>query len=200
MKKNFALLLILFPIVVFCQREPPITDGKVFNSVFQDLRSGQFPGTVNGLIILKYNNQKTILDFQGSLVELEIELDSFEVYDVSTKIYKGKTSSGKTNIEYRTYGSANAIRVFISDNWYELSYIDGSCYGVIDGIEYQYEAEKATEYLVLNVTKELTLNNWQHIIQTEYITDPDNIQELKPKRKEIKMLPNSTIVFAIKRE
>ena len=157
-------------------------------------------GTVNGILILENKSRKTILDFQGSEAELLIEADSFEVYDVSTKIYKGTTTSGRTEIQYRTYGRANAIRVYILNNWYELSFIDGACYEVIDGLEYQYEIENTEEYLVLVVTKELVLNNWQHIIKTEYTMDPDNIEQLKPKKREIKILPNSTLVFAINRE
>jgi len=200
MKKIVILILILLPFYAMGQIEPPATNGKVFNSVFQNMKNGLFSGTVNGIIILETTkNQETILDFQGSTAELEIEMDSFVVYDVSTKIYKGKTTSGKTDIEYRTYAGANAIRIFIFDNWYELSFIDGACYQIIDGLEYHYEAEKALEYLVIDVSKELTLNNWQYLIQTEHTMEPDNIEELKPKKREIKILPNSTIIFAIKR-
>jgi hypothetical protein len=95
---------------------------------------------------------------------------------------------------------ANAIGIYILNNWYELSFIDGACYEVIDGLEYQYEVENAAECLVLVITKELILDNWQHIIKTEHIMDPDNIEQLKPKKREIKILPNSTLVFAISRE
>jgi hypothetical protein len=95
---------------------------------------------------------------------------------------------------------ANAISVYILDSWYELSFIDGGCYEVIDGLEYQYEVENTTEYLVLVITKELVLDNWQHIIKTEHTMDPDNIEQLKPTKREIKILPNSTLVFAISRK
>lgn len=182
------------------QIEPNIVNGTAFNSVFQNMVNGNFQGTVNGILILENHKGKILLDFQGSEAELVIETDSFEVYDVSTKIYKGLTTSGNTEIQYRTYGSANAVRINIFDDWYELSYIDGSCYGVIDGLEYQYVIEKSAEYLVIVVTKELILNNWQYILQTEHTNDPNNIQELKTKKKEIMVMPNSTIVFAIRKE
>ena len=199
MKNLLFYFMCLVPMVTMGQVEPTIINGTAFNSVFQNMVGGNFQGTVNGILILKSNHGKTLLDFQGSKAELEIETDSFEVYDVSTKIYKGLTTSGNTKIQYRTYGSANAIRINIFDDWYQLSYIDGSCYAVIDGLEYHYEIEKSAEYLVLVVTKELILNNWQHIIQTEHTTNPNNIQDLKPKKKEIMVMPNSTIVFAIQK-
>jgi hypothetical protein len=200
MKWIIFFILTVLSFVALSQIEPTIVNGTAFNSVFQSMKSGSYMGTVNGILILENKSRKTILDFQGSDAELLIEADSFEVYDVSTKIYKGATTSGRTEVQYRTYGRANAIRVYILNNWYELSFIDGACYEVIDGLEYQYEVENTIEYLVLVVTKELVLNNWQHIIKTEYTMDPDNIEQLKPKKSEIKILPNSTLVFAITRK
>jgi len=200
MKWIIYFILTTLSFIAFGQIEPTIVNGTAFNSIFQSMKIGSYSGTVNGILILENKSQKTILDFQGSEAELLIETDSFEVYDVSTKIYKGTTTSGRTEIQYRTYGMANAIRIYMLNNWYELSFIDGGCFEVIDGLEYQYEIENTAEYLVLVVTKELILNNWQHIIKTEHMMDPDNIEQLKPKMREIKILPNSTLVFAISRE
>jgi hypothetical protein len=200
MKWIIFFILTILPFVAFGQIKPNVVNGTAFNSIFQSMTSGSYTGTVNGILILENKSGKTILDFQGSKAELLIEEDSFEIYDVSTKIYKGATTSGKTEIQYRTYSMANAIRINIYDNWFQLSFIDGACYEVIDGLEYQYEVENAAEYLLLVVTKELILNNWQHIIKTEHTMEPDNIEQLRPKMREIKILPNSTLVFAISRK
>ena len=199
MKGIAVSILTVLPFLAFGQIQPTIVNGTTFNSVFQSMKSGVFKGTVNGILILENESGKTILDFQGSEAELLIEEDSFEVYDVSEKIYRGSTTSGKTEIQYRTYGMANAIKIKMFDNWFELSFIDGGCYLIIDGLEYQYEVENTAEYLVLIVKKVLVLSNWQHIIKTEHTMDPDNIEQLKSKKIEIKILPNSTLVFAINR-
>lgn len=58
------------------------------------------------MIIKNWNGSEVILDFQGSFGSLQIEIDSNEIYDISTKIYYGKTTSGKTEIKYKTYGKA----------------------------------------------------------------------------------------------
>ena len=159
-------------------------DGNGFDSVFQDLESGNFKGTVNGILIVQDAEQKeSLLDFQGSYAKLEIEKDEHEVYDLSYKNYIGKTTSGKTEIKYQTYGSANSFGIKFKEEFYELSLIDGACDLIINGLEYSYESEKSTEYLIIRVTKEIELKN-----------------SIKSKvRRSIKVLPNSTLIFAIKR-
>ncbi len=159
-------------------------DGNGFDSVFQDLETGKFSGTVNGILIVKNSEKKEFLfDFQGSYTKLEIEKDEHEVYDLSYKKYTGKTTSGKTEIKYQTYGSANSFGIEFKGEFYELSLIDGACDLVINGLEYSYESEKSTEYLIIRITKEIELMN-----------------SYKSKiRKSIKVLPNSTLIFAIER-
>lgn len=159
-------------------------DGNGFDSVFQDLESGNFNGTINGILIVKNSdNKESLLDFQGSYAKLEIEKDKDEVYDLSYKKYVGKTTSGKTQIKYQTYGSANSFGIEFKGEFYELSLIDGACDLIINGLEYSYESEKSAEYLIIRVTKEIELKN-----------------SYKSKvRKSIKVLPNSTLIFAIKR-
>jgi hypothetical protein len=139
------------------------------------------------------------LDFQGSDAILDIIKDPNEVYDISTKSYEGNTTSGKTKINYQTYALANKIGVFLQNQWFELSGIDGGCDMVINGLDYSYHLENSYEYLVLFISRELELSNWQYLIRTEHTLKPDNIDELKPRKKTIKILPNSTLVFAIKR-
>jgi hypothetical protein len=140
-----------------------------------------------------------ILDFQGSFGKLRIEKDQDEVYDVSTKSYFGKTTSGKTEIRYATYAWANGISINLNDQWFELTAIDGACDMVINGIAYSYKSEASTEYLVLSIRKELELDNWQYLLRTEHTMNPDNLEELKPKKQVLKLLPNSILVFAIQR-
>ncbi len=159
-------------------------DGNGFDSVFQNLESGNFKGTVNGILIVKNaDNKRSLLDFQGSYAKLEIEKDEDEVYDLSYKKYIGKTTSGKTEIKYKTYGSANSFGIEFDGEFYELSLIDGACDLIINGLEYSYEMEKSTEYLILRITKQIELKN-----------------SYKSKvRKSIKILPNSILIFAIRR-
>ncbi len=186
--------------MTYGQTNEKFINGKGFKSVFKNEISGNYKGTTNGVLFIKNENgNETILDFQGSYGSLKIEKDSDEVYDVSTKCYYGQTSSGKTEIRYKTYALANGIGINQNGQWYELSAIDGSCDLVINGINYTYKAELRTEYLIIFVEKELVLNNWQYLIKTEHTMNPNNINDLKKKKKEIKILPNSTIVFAIKR-
>ena len=180
-----ASLLVFFSLQSFGQQYSEYAiDGNGFGSVFQDLESGNFNGTVNGILIVKgSDNKESLLDFQGSYAKLEIEKDEDEVYDLSYKKYIGKTTSGKTEIKYQTYGSANSFGIEFKGEFYELSLIDGACDLIINGLEYSYKSEKSAEYLIIQVTKEIELKN-----------------SYKSKvRKSIIVMPNSTLIFAIKR-
>ncbi|WP_452227629.1 MULTISPECIES: hypothetical protein [unclassified Lacinutrix] len=178
------ILLISLSFSTFGQNDSRAIDGIGFDSVFQNLESGNFSGTVNGVLIVKDSeNRQSLLDFQGSYAKLEIEKDEHEVYDVSYKKYTGKTTSGKTEIKYETYAYANSIGIEFNGEYYNLSLIDGACDLIINGIEYSYESEKNAEYLILRITKEIELmNSYDSKI-----------------RKAIKLLPNSTLVIAINR-
>ncbi|MGY5353509.1 hypothetical protein [Wenyingzhuangia sp. IMCC45467] len=169
---------------LFGQDDSRYIDGNGFDSVFQNLESGNFSGTINGVLIVRDSeNKESLLDFQGSYAKLEIEKDEDEVYDVSYKKYTGKTTSGKTEIKYETYAYANSIGIEFNGEYYNLSLIDGACDLVINGLEYSYKSEKNAEYLIIRITKEIELmNRYDSKI-----------------RKTIKLLPNSTLVFAINR-
>jgi hypothetical protein len=184
-RKLLTTLLFFVSLLCFGQQYSEFAvDGNGFDSVFQNLESGNFSGTVNGILIIENSkNKESLLDFQGSYAKLEIEKDEHEVYDLSYKKYIGKTTSGKTEIKYQTYGSANSFGIEFKGEFYELSLIDGACDLIINGLEYSYESEKSTEYLIIQVTKEIELKN-----------------SYKSKvRKSIKVMPNSTLIFAIKR-
>ena len=179
-----TILLTFISISSIGQNDSSAIDGSGFDSVFQNLESGKFSGTINGILIVRDSeNNESLLDFQGSYAKLEIEKDEHEVYDLSYKKYCGKTTSGKTEIRYETYASANSFGIELSGEYYDLSLIDGACDLVINGLEYSYESEKSTEYLIIRITKEIELmNRYDSKI-----------------RKAIKLLPNSTLVIAINR-
>ncbi len=196
-----TFLTVCFLQVSFGQIDESFIDGKVFNSIFQNYETGEFEGTTNGVLIIKnWNGSEVILDFQGSFGSLQIEIDSNEIYDVSTKIYYGKTTSGKTEIKYETYGLANGISIKMNGQWFELSAIDGACDLIINGLKYTYKTEPTVEYLIITIEKEIALSNWKYLLTTENIKEPNNIDKLKGKETIIKILPKSVIVFAIKRK
>lgn len=196
-----TFLSILCLQVSFGQSDEKYKEGEGFNSVFQEMENGEFSGTTNGVIFVEIENRnEIILDFQGSFGALKIEKDPDKVYDVSIKSYHGKTTSGKTEIKYETYAWANEIGIKLNEQWFELTAIDGASDMVLNGINYFYKKESKTEFLVIQIDKELTLSNWQYLIRTEHTMNPENVEELKEKEKEIKILPNSTLVFAINRK
>jgi len=186
---------------VLGQKIPKHRDGGEFKSVFQKLISGEYNGTVNGLLMVNdIDNSETVFDFHGSESKLIIQRDSGALFDVSTKIYTGKTTSGDTEIEYKTYARSNCFGIKIAGAWYEINFIDGGCKWVIDGLEYTYNKDKSTECLVLQFTDEVVLSNLPYIIRTEYTKNPDNFERLQLKERKISVLPNSVLVFAIKRQ
>ena len=202
MKRLLIIMsVILLTLVSFGQASDKWKVGKPFNSIFKEIDRGKFKGTTNGIIIIQdANGKNTVLDFQGSEAILEIIEDEYEVYDTSTKSYSGKTTSGKTSTKYQTYAMANGIGIELDGQWFEISGIDGACDRVINGLEYHYQAEPGAEYLILRAGNALELSNWQYLIRTEHLMEPDNIEELKPKKKTIQILPESTLIFLIKTE
>lgn len=158
-------------------------EGKVFHSIFQNRTSGQFVGTVNGLLIVENSKTKqTILDFQGSPSSLTLEEDLEEVYDVSFKTYKGHSTSGKTSIAYKTYATANAFSIQLNGKSYGISFIDGACDYVIHGLDYSYISEDGIEYLILRFTDKVKLQDINNNTENTYLM----------------IMPNSTLIFAIK--
>ena len=202
MKINYLIIfLFIYTIKSFGQYSDKFKDGETFNSVFQNIKSGKYKGTSNGIIILKNHlNKEIIFDFQGSSAELVIEEDEHEVYDVSTKKYIGKTTSGFTQVVYETYATANSFKIELNNQYFGLSGIDGACDMVIKEIDYEYKAENDSEYLILSIKKELTLDNWRFLLDTKYDKDLNNLNELKRQKQSIIILPSSIIVFAIKRK
>ncbi len=197
MKNNIILLLIvLFSIPVFSQEYGDFMVGKEFNSIFQKLDSGKFNGTINGVLFIKRSdNSDLILDFQAGQADLNIKPDSNEIYDVSTKLYEGYTTSGKTRIYYSTYAGANKMIIELSGGNFTAGSHDGASDMVINGIRYEYKFEKNTEYLSVIFNKDVTFDNFWWLRDQGYI--PKIAKEIK---KEITVKANSAVVFAIYRQ
>jgi hypothetical protein len=180
MKKSINLLVFcVFLMHSFAQQKQTTVNNYPFESVFNKLKSGDFEGTINGLLILENRaEQETLLDFQGTKASLNIEHDPDEMYDVSRKNYHGKTTSGKSEITYSTYNYANELVLKLPIGTFKVGMIDGASDEKIKGLKYHYALEKDTEYLILRPEKEIIL-----IGQNGYL----------------KLMPNSTITIAIKR-
>lgn len=194
MKNNLiSLLIVLFSIPVFSQEYKDFRIGKEFNSIFQQLDSGNFKGTINGVLFIKHSDKSDlILDFQAGRANLYIEPDFNEVYDVSTKIYKGFTTSGKTKIYYSTYAGANKMTIELSGGNFTAGSHDGASDMVINGIMYEYKSEKNTEYLSVIFNKDVPFDNFWWLRDQGY--KPMKAKEMK---KEIIVKANSALVFAI---
>lgn len=198
MKNRLFLFLISFFIATNCFGEEyeEFRIGPKFNSVFQSLESGKFTGTVNGVLFITTDkNADLILDFQAGKADLNIIPDPNEVYDVSTKLYTGWTTSAKTKILYSTYSMANKLTVVLSSGNFTVGSHDGASYMVINGVNYQYKAEEGIEYLVITFYKDVKLNNFWWLRDQGH--EPKEARKLK---KEITIEANSTLLFAIKRK
>ena len=169
--------------------------GPEFNSVFKNLNNGQYTGTINGaLFILKENSDTIILDFQAGNANLNIIPDTNKVYDHSTKVYTGNTTSGKTSILYSTYSMANKLTIELTSGHFAVGSHDGASDMVINGINYSYYTEEGMEYLAITFDKDVTLDNFWWLRQNG--NDAAKSHQLKQK---ITIRSNSAIIFAIKR-
>ncbi len=194
-----SLILLFTDIVRIFALGEIYNESKEFDTVFKDMETGNFMGTINGIIIIKTaDNNTVLLDFQGSKADLNIIPDEDKVYDISWKRYGGVTTRGKTKLTYSTYAWANEITITLDNVEYSKSNLDGGCFRVIEGLDYYYIAEKEYEYLILKINEPIDLSNWQYLLRN---TDENNrcIEELKKKESKLTILPNSVIVFAINR-
>lgn len=198
---QYALLPLFFALSLplMAQGNQMVINNKKFNSVFSNLKTGNFNGTANGVLFIKNTElQEVILDFQGSKARLNIEADVEEIYDVSTKTYQASTTSGKTSIEYNTYNYGNELIIKLARDTFQVGLLDGASDAIIDGLNYFYKVEKGTEYLILKTENVLILSNYRTLINGMK-RNGDTIDSIKPKEKFIQLLPNSVLVFAIGR-
>jgi hypothetical protein len=188
-----VFLLHFLTISAYSQEYGEYKIGESFNSVFQNLEKGKFTGTVNGVLFIKDSQDKElILDFQAGRSELNIVHDSTMMYDVSIKEYVGWTTSGKTKIFYSTYADANKLSIELSSGIFKIGSHDGASDMVVNGMNYHYQSELNTEYLVVSFEKDLVLDNYRWLIHQDIL--PPKAHELK---KEIVIQANSVLVFAM---
>jgi hypothetical protein len=151
--------------------------------VFETYTPFELSGTVNGVLLLKDDEEKEFtLDFQGSAAKLIIENDPDTIYASNYLKYVGQTTSGKSKVLYTTYATAHSFGVEFENKVYGFDLIDGCCCAIIDGLEFYYKAETNAEYLILKVFKEVELN-----------------ENFRTHSQKLKLLPNSVIVFAIQK-
>jgi|AVFP01.1.fsa_nt_gi hypothetical protein len=193
--RYFLLTILIFSTLTSSAQKYRNGDG--FNTAFKSISEGTFNGTVNGVLFCKLSASDVILDFQGSQAQLKMVPDPDEVYDTNTKVYSGQSTSGRTSVEYSTYAWANEITIMINGEEYQMTAIDGACDMVINGIDYFYQAEQESEYLVLFFSSDVELTNWQNLIRN---TDESrDISKLRKQKRILTVSKNSTLTFAIKR-
>ncbi|MCD8178700.1 MAG: hypothetical protein LUE98_15290 [Tannerellaceae bacterium] len=175
---------LLFQLIIsgiYAQSGQFVPNEEYFKSVFARVVSGEFPATANGLLIVKNSaGKEVLLDFQGNSANLFLQEDPDSIYDVSWKKYSAYTTSGKTKVGYTTYAMANYLEITTGSQTFSLGGIDGACDSIINGLSYDYAAEKEAEYLILAVQKEIRLL-------------------AEDRKSHLLLLPNSTLVFAVKR-
>jgi hypothetical protein len=168
--------------------------GTDFNSQFKNVKSGEFSGILSGVIFIKTTTDILAFDFQSTAGSLTCEPDTNEMYDVSYKIYRGKTTSGKTQILYSTYASSNFFSISLKSGVYSIGSHDGASDMVVNGIQYKYFQENNIEYLSLIITKDLTLSNFWWLRN-----NGTSVSEANKNAKEITLLSNSTLIFTLKK-
>jgi hypothetical protein len=159
-----ASLVIFFLNVCICSTYSQIErlsakeiDGSGFKSCFQKLKSGDFSGSMSGVLLLVKNGSTNVIthNFLKEKSVLNIVYDKDEVYDVSRKNYLTQKSGIK--LRYTTYCFANCFELIINGDTCRYNVIDGGCDLVIDGLEWRYYADDDRELLFLNVTKDFGL-------------------------------------------
>lgn len=163
------------------------------SSIFHTVKEGLFSGTCTGYLHIKDGADTLLLDFQSSKTTLNVIHDEEEMYDVSTKVYSTKTTSGKTTFIYEAYALANSLTILLNGSAYNISRIDGASDMPISGLTFNYSSENSTEYLTLFVTKPIELNTSKTLMRKENMT---YIEALK-QAKTIMLLPGSTLILML---
>jgi len=68
----------------------------------------------------------------------------------------------RIKISYKTYAYANEIIIAKDNKEYQLSLIDGSCEGVIKGLDYQYVTTDEKELLIMTFSEDVGLFTSRH--------------------------------------
>ncbi|GHT67053.1 hypothetical protein AGMMS50239_29570 [Bacteroidia bacterium] len=157
-------LLLFFINVCFCSAQAQIEhmsvrsiNGTGFNSCFEHEKSGNFLGSLSGVLRLVKNGSKDVLtyNFRNEESDLRLVYDEDEIYDVSRKNYIFRRNDIK--LRYTTYFWANCFEIILNGDTCSYNVIDGSCDFVIDGINWQYDTSDNRELLSLTFTKDVGL-------------------------------------------
>lgn len=169
-----------------------------FNNNDTAIKVKAFDGEGSGLLFISdMNNNELCLDIKCSEAKLLIIPDTEAVYASHYYEYKVKTTSGKTEIKYTTYSLANEISINIFDNIFAKSNIDGAPDQPIDGINFKSFKEDSIEYLSLIFEKDIVLDNRQFLFNSDPSISSENYDIWKNRVKQIKIIKNSVLFFAI---
>ncbi|GHT67051.1 hypothetical protein AGMMS50239_29550 [Bacteroidia bacterium] len=159
-------LLLFFISFCFCTVQAQIEiqsvnaiEGTGFKTCFIHEKSGNFPGSLSGVLRLVKNGSKDVLtyNFRNEESDLRLVYDENEIYDVSRKNYIFRRNDIK--LRYTTYFWANCFEIILNGDTCFFDVIDGGCGFVIDGINWQYDTSDDRELLSLTFTKDVGL--WQ---------------------------------------
>jgi hypothetical protein len=165
-------LLLFFIILCFCTAQAQIErmsvkpiDGTGFKTCFIHEKSGNFLGSLSGVLRLVKNGSKDVLtyNFRNEESDLRLVYDENETYDVSRKNYIFRRNDIK--FRYTTYCMANCFEIILNGDTCSYDVIDGGCDLVIDGIKWQYDTSDDHELLSLTFTKDVGLwqrKNWKN--------------------------------------
>jgi hypothetical protein len=199
MKQKFNLLSFFLLITIAIQAQD-FNDSIYKNwwanknsSIFQTVEEGVFSGSCTGYLHVKDGLDTLLLDFQSSKTTLNVIHDEEEMYDISTKEYVTKTTSGKTTLVYEVYALANSLTILLNGSAYNISRIDGASDMPINGLTFNYCSEKSTEYLTLFVTKSIDLNTTKTLMRKEKMTYSEALKQAKT----ITLLPGSTLILML---
>ena len=149
-------------------------------SLFNDINEGQFHGTATGSFsLVTLENDTFEIDFQGSTALLDVEMDSLEMYDNSTKHYSTKATNGTTSLTYEIYALANILTISKSGENYSIGIIDGASDTPIFGLSFNYSNNTLKEDLSLSVSEPLTLTTTRHLMRTQGLTYPEALKLAK---------------------
>lgn len=179
-------------------------------SIFHN-KTGQYRGTVNGLVNAIFKNKTTgqsvplILDFQGSKAYLDVVEDKDKIYDTHFNYFTGFTTSGKTKIKYGSYARANAFSIFMDKTEFKVSTMDGAHIEKVKNLQVNFLQDNSYEYLTINFLSDIELNNKQYIMSEYYKKYPgnNNLDKMdsffKGKEKTLTIVKGSVVIFVIKK-
>jgi hypothetical protein len=141
--------------------------GSGFKSCFEHEKSGNFSGSLSGVLRLVKNGSKDVLtyNFQDEESSLHLVYDENEIYDVSRKNYVFRRNDIK--LRYTTYFWANCFSIILDGDTCSFDVIDGSCDWVIGDLEWQYDTFDDHELLTLSFTKDIGL--WKRKRISSYV-------------------------------